>query len=309
MTAPLSSDPSLGPDEASSAQPKPMILHHPIPIAWTTVLIVCFLVLDVALIRGANDLPAQPGSSLNASLSEAMMVASTSILLAELAMAWLWLRSFVMSRSIRMILAVVICHVISLVCYLAILGSYGGIPARVFVFTCLFLYMAYLLQGIFLQLWLRMFRLKSLWSEPKARSRLSIVDLFYSTTVAAVLMAEVGFIQKSNMGLDIASMIFSLFMQSLVAIAGAFLVTLGLGSFFAVRRMRFAICFATIVFAGPSLCVWIWGLFGFLAKTDFYINGNVMTWVYVLAVLCVFPLLFPCRQSVAKAAEPVAEVP
>lgn len=308
MTAPLSSDPSLGPDEASSAQPKPMVLRHRIPIVSTTLLISLFLALNIAVIRGVNYPLAQPGSSLSRSISETLSLAATSLLLAELAMAWLWLRSFVMSRLIRMILGLVICHVISLVCYLAIPATLRGVLASEFVFTCLFLYTAYLLQGIFLQHWLHILRLKSLWGEPRARSRLSIVDLFYSTTIAAVLMAEVVLIQKSSMSLDIFSMLFALFIQSLLAIAGALLVTLGLGSFFALRRMRFAICFAAIVLIGPSLCLWILGLFGFLRKTELYIHANVLTWVYVLAVLCVFPLLFPRRQSTSQAAEPVPEV-
>jgi hypothetical protein len=264
-----------------------------IPILSTCVLVFSVLVWNTGILWLMDYLSSRSGYAYGAKLAGTVGLISTAGFAAQVAIAWLWLQRFVVSLSVRVVLGIVICHTIVVAGYIAMLPGNGRFVLGEMLLSSLILYSVYWIHGICLEAWLRIMRLKALWVYPGAVSRFAMSDLFCWTSVAAVLMGELVIMQKASISLGGVAVLFAVFSVALVLFGASCLIVLGLGSFFAQRRLPFAIFFVTVTLLGPTGCMFLFNWFTSTGELAYYIDANILTWSYVIAVLSVFPLISP----------------
>jgi hypothetical protein len=229
-------------------------------------------------------------------------VALASVL-SSIAVFWLWLRTHVRLRAIRIIAGWLLCHGIVLIFARASYHPIGFADDlnRLLTF-CLLLYLMFWIQGIFLEFWTRVLRLKSIVMQSTRVFKFSTVDLFYFTSLFALLMSEVACIQRSFGGLDVEFVVPSILIGTLMVLLGSLMVMLGFGIFFTKARFRFVMAFLAVAITSPLFCVWMFQQFGAYSQVGYYFQTSALTAAYLLEVLCVFPLIAPTASFARDAA-------
>lgn len=214
------------------------------------------------------------------------------LVIAQLPMAWIWLRVHVISRALRIVVGWLVSHLV-LVGFFVFATRYQPIDSdwRPFMGACLSMYLMFLMTGWFIRLFAYRCGLSHLWVVTKRHSHLSIGDLLSFTFVAAMVMGEIMVIRDSIPWATPQYLILPFLMYAFVAIGAATISTLELGSVYSPKYIRFRWMFAVLVILGPTLVVGP-PIFSFrVARMDTLISTNLAIWVFAATLTLLFPTL------------------
>lgn len=241
-------------------------------------------------------------------------VAFFGLWFAEYVALWLWINSYVPSRTTRWLLGLFACAAISYTVVLGMSIAWGPAPADFFWFCMIGSFGLYTIINLLLKLLLRRSHFHWKPIQLGTGNRYSIRVLLGTMIGSAVLMLGLklfpydwsGVAAKSAM--DFVPLAIWL---SWVAIAIATLIWLQLGSIFSPRRGRFLLCFFALAIFGPIVfhligaCLLAWH-----PATRFTIDFEQFVIVYsievglVAGVALMLPLL---PQRAVESTEPRAE--
>lgn len=214
------------------------------------------------------------------------------LVIAQLPMAWIWLRVHVISRALRMVVGWLVSHLV-LVGFFVFATRYQPIDSdwRPFMGACLSMYLMFLMTGWFIRLFAYRCGLSHLWAVTKRHSHLSIGDLLSFTFVAAMVMGEIMVIRDSIPWATPQYLIMPFLTFAFVAIGAATISTLELGSVYSPKYVRFRSMFAVLVILGPTLVVGPPVFFFRVARIDTLISTNLAIWLFAATLTLLFPTL------------------
>lgn len=214
------------------------------------------------------------------------------LVIAQLAMAWIWLRVNVISRSLRMVVGWLVSHLVLVGFFVsAIRYQPRDWEWQPFVGACLSMYLLFLMTGWFIRLFAYRCGLSHLWAVTKRHSQLSIGDLLSFTFVAAMVTGEIMVIRESIPWATPHYLLMPFLMFAFVAIGAATISTLELGSVYSPKYVRFRWMFAVLVILGPTLVVGPPVFFFRVARIDTLIRTNLAIWLFAATLSLLFPTL------------------
>lgn len=214
------------------------------------------------------------------------------LIIAQLPMAWIWLRVHVISRSLRMVMGWLVSHLVLVGIFVfAIRNEPIDGDWQPLVGAALSMYLLFLMTGWFIRLFAYRCGLSHLWAVTKRHSHLSIGDLLSFTFVAAMVMGEIMVIRESIPWATPQYSILPFLMYAFVAIGAATISTLELGSVYSPKYVRFRWMFAVLVILGPTLVVGPPVFFFRVARMDTLISTNLAIWLFAATLTLLFPTL------------------
>lgn len=288
-------------EEETSPSPPPVVVAlTQKQLAWTIAIVLVLLVLNFFSSMIMDSLARFRSGDEYYRLREILNQALLGLMLAQLPMAWIWLRMHVAARSLRLVFGWLIPSVViaSFNVSVVIFDRRPWDWEQLAVFG-LMTYFLFLLTGWLINLFVFRCKLSHLWALSKRHSQFAIVDLLSVTFVAAMVMGEFMLIRESIPWPNLYALIPVSLVMGFPAIGAATIATLALGCFYSPKSVRFMWMFAVLVILGPTLVVGIPVLLRAVG-IDALISTNAAIWTFAATLM----LLFLTLPQVARLSQP-----
>lgn len=237
-------------------------------------------------------------TSSNTLFFEVLVFLFCGLILAQWPVLWLWLRRNVRRRIDRLLIGFVVNH---LIVGIQIAGNslttYTASKIVSPLSMCVTFYIYFIIFGILSEGWLQIFRIKELAVHPARIRTWSLLDVFVSSGLAAILAFERVMSTKMEVELGTSNLGFEMISTVVLALASSLMVVLALGTFGSQSKKRFALAFCVMSLLAPIIISLgtNWDMQRGVLQS--VMLACVFWWALVLGVFLVFPLLRPLRQA------------
>lgn len=261
-------------------------------LAWTIAVVSVLLVANMISLAVADSIaPVRRGAHYDR-LREIVRFSALGLMMAQLPMAWIWLRVHVASRSVRLVGGWVASHVIVASFFTASRLSLGiRWDWEPFIGIGLTLYFCFLGTGWFTNLFVYRCGLSHLWGRGQRQSQFAIGDLLSFTFVAAMLTGELMVIRESIPWLFSMFFVIAVLVSTFFVVCGALLATLVLGCFYSPKSAFFIISLLLLIMFGPTLLIGLQALVFGIRDNDSFITSNSAVWSFAATIMLIIPTL------------------
>jgi|GEM_PF-3447476 hypothetical protein len=237
-------------------------------------------------------------TSTNTLFFEFLVFLFCGLIFAQWPVLWLWLRRNVRRRIDRLLVGFIVNHLI-VGAQMAgnSLTTYTDSKIVSPLSMCVTFYIYFIVFGILLEGWLKIFRIKDLAVHPARIQTWSLLDVFVSSGLAAILAFERGMSSKMEVELGTSNLGFEMISTVVLALASSLMAALSLGVFGSQSKKRFALAFCVVSLLAPIIISLgtTWNMQSGVLQT--VMLANVFWWALVLGIFLVFPVLRPLRQA------------
>lgn len=278
-------------EETSHSPPPVVVALTQKQLAWTIAVVLVLLVLNLVSSMIMDSLARFRSGDEYYRLRAILDQTYLGLMLAQLPMAWIWLRVHVAARSLRLVFGWLIPNIISAsVCISTMRPDLIAWEWEQLAVFGLMMYFLFLLTGWFINLFVFRCKLSHLWALSKRHSQFAIGDLLSVTFVAAMVTGEFMLIRESIPWPNLHVLITPSLVLVFAAIGAATIATLALGCIYSPKSIRFMWMFAMLVILGPTLVVGI-PVLTRAVGIDALISTNAAIWTFAATLMLLFPTL------------------
>jgi len=279
-------------EENSHALPPAGVAIMQPQLAWTLVIVGVLVMANLLSVTFADSIARFRIGDEYYRLRDIVQTTCLGLMIAQFPLTWIWLRTHVLSRSLRMVFGWLAVHVILGVFFIS---SIRFQPRewdwKQWANAGLLMYLLFLMTGWFIYLFAYRCGLSHLWAVSKRHSRLSIGDLISFALVTAMVTGEFMVIREWIPWSSPEALIVPFLMLAFVAVGAATISTLALGSVYSTKSTRFRWMLLVLVILGPTLVVGPPVFFFRVVSIDNLIATNLATWIFVATLSLLFPTL------------------